>query len=120
MGNNPNVHCSVAYIDNNDIPEMLVCYESHHVDGGCIYTYDVDTDKVIYCGEFSSYGFFSYSERNNVIAEEKLGKDITKCYYQRVGQYIILKKKLRIITLVKEFPCFLIHIYLFLYLCQFV
>ena len=60
-------HFAVAYINNDDIPELLVSYGTTHFDGICVYTYDLDDNKVEYVGEFSTYGQFAYNEKKNIM-----------------------------------------------------
>ena len=56
-----------AYIDEDDIPEMLVSIGSFHAVGVNIFTYSSDMDKAIWLGEFSTNGQVSFNEKKNRI-----------------------------------------------------
>ncbi|WP_026658595.1 hypothetical protein [Butyrivibrio sp. AC2005] len=59
----------IAYglIDEDDIPELFVCYGTATVDRVHIYRYDADNNEVDYLGAYSQYGSIIYSEQLNRI-----------------------------------------------------
>ncbi len=66
-GESAKPHFAVEYIDEDDIPALLVSYGDYHVAGIRVYTYNPAADEVAYIGEFSSYGRMSFSEKKNSI-----------------------------------------------------
>jgi len=62
----------LAYIDGDDIPELLVCYGNYHVSGVCIYRYDPALDEVISYGEYGTSGNLMYFVKRGFI-EYQLG-----------------------------------------------
>ena len=56
-----------AYIDEDDIPELLVCKGSFHTSGIIVCRYISEKNKVVLIGEFSSYGWLNYVDRGNRI-----------------------------------------------------
>ena len=68
----PDCRFSLAYIDGDDIPELLIHRGSDHASGVEIYAYldggliNVSTEDTP--NEFGAYGSLSYAEKGNVIA----------------------------------------------------
>ncbi len=60
-----NPHFYAAYINGNDIPELLVSYGYGHSCGICVYEYS--DFGITYFGEFGSFGTFIYYERSSLI-----------------------------------------------------
>lgn len=58
---------SVAYMDEDAIPELLCGLGDNHPCGIHVFKYDADTDSVVWVGEFGSYGNMSFSEKKNRI-----------------------------------------------------
>ena len=59
-----------AYIDEDDIPELLLGYSNHTPDGIIIYKYIPEKEEVINIGEFSQFGGVGYVERGNRIISQ--------------------------------------------------
>ena len=70
-------HFSYSYIDQDDIPELLVSYGDYHPDGICVYKYDQNMNKVVYLGEYGSFGCFIYFYKHSLI----------ESYYGNMGYY---------------------------------
>lgn len=60
-----NARMCAAYVDEDDIPELLLSFETIHVFGVHIFTYLPEQDQVVRVGEFGSFGGFSYSYKKN-------------------------------------------------------
>lgn len=58
---------SIAYIDEDDIPELLCGLGDNHTCGIHVFKYDAGTDSVVCVGEFGSSGNMSFSEKKNRI-----------------------------------------------------
>ena len=58
-----------AYIDGNNVPELLISAGNAREDGVYVFTLDMDSGEVSEIGEapFSSYGKISYAEKQNRI-----------------------------------------------------
>ncbi len=67
MGISAQPHFQAAYIDGDDIPELLVSYGDFHSSGICVYRYDPETGEVSYLGEFGSFGGFSYRYKSGIM-----------------------------------------------------
>lgn len=65
-----NARFQVGYIDEDDIPELLLCYDTVHVDGVHVFTYLPKTGEVVRVGEFSSFGGIRYSHKKNRILSQ--------------------------------------------------
>lgn len=63
----------LAFIDADDIPELLLMPTEGHVDGVEVYTYV--QDQVTRLGEFGSYGEMQYVERQGLIFSYDSGSD---------------------------------------------
>lgn len=59
-----------AYIDEDDIPELLLGYSNHTPDGIIIYRYLPEKKEVVNIGEFSQFGGIEYVERGNRIISQ--------------------------------------------------
>jgi hypothetical protein len=57
----------LVYIDEDDIPELVVSYGSMHICGIYVYRYDRYLDEVISYGEFGSSGQLLYYEKKGFI-----------------------------------------------------
>lgn len=78
-------HFAVSYIDDkDDVPELLVSYGNSHPCGVCVYRYDPVHSKVLYLGEFGSFGRALFYERKNLI----------ECYYGNHGCYTYYLSKI--------------------------
>lgn len=58
---------AIGYINEDDIPEVLVCFETLHPCGVHVFTWLPDAEKVAFVGTFSSFGGVSYAEKHNRI-----------------------------------------------------
>lgn len=58
---------SYAYIDEDDIPELLIGVWDSHPCGIIVFTYIPDRDEAVFLGEFGIYGHISYNEKKNRI-----------------------------------------------------
>ncbi len=74
----------IAYIDEDDIPELLFCLSNHTPDGVFIFKYIPDRKEVISIGEFSQFGGIDYVEHGNRISSQ----------YGNQGVYIRMVSKL--------------------------
>lgn len=52
-----------AYIDGDNVPELLVSYGDFHPCGICVYCYDPREKEVCYLGEYGIYGQMSYEPK---------------------------------------------------------
>jgi len=69
-----NIRYSFAYIDDDDIPELVFSIWESHAAGASICFYEPSTEKVIKIGEdFGDYGDFDYYERKNTIFNYRYG-----------------------------------------------
>ena len=59
-----------AYIDDDDIPELLFALGNHTTDGVFILKYSESRDEALNIGEFSQYGGIKYVERGNRIVSQ--------------------------------------------------
>lgn len=60
----------VGYVDEDDIPELFLCYGTVHINGVHIFTYLPDAKKVVRVGHFSSFGGVTYSHKKNRILSQ--------------------------------------------------
>lgn len=61
------VRFELAYIDEDDVPELLLCEGTGHIDGIVIYKYNPDTERMEMVDSFSSFGRFGYAPRLNIV-----------------------------------------------------
>lgn len=61
------VRFELACIDQDDIPELLLCEGNSHIDGIVIYKYDPDDGKMEKVDFFSSFGRFTYVPFGNIV-----------------------------------------------------
>lgn len=74
----------LAYIDEDDIPELLFCLSNHTPDGVFIFKYIPARKEVVNIGEFSQFGSIDYIEHGNRISSQ----------YGNQGAYIRIVSKL--------------------------
>ena len=65
-----NARFMVGYVDEDDIPELFLCYETGHANGVHVFTYHPNTKEVIRVGEFSSFGALVYTHKENRILSQ--------------------------------------------------
>lgn len=59
-------HFNLAYVDEDDIPELIIIDGLSHSHGGNVYTcYE---GKVVYIGMYGQYGGFTYMDQENIIS----------------------------------------------------
>ncbi len=73
-----------AYIDEDDLPELLVAYGDFHSEGVSVYRYEVSLDEVFYVGTFGSFGSMQYYEGTSIIVS----------YYGNMGAYSYYASKI--------------------------
>ena len=71
------MHIEAAYIDSDDVPELLVSYGNYHMCGVHVYRYDLAEGRATHLGEFGSFGVMGYYEKSSLI----------ECYYGNMGCY---------------------------------
>lgn len=76
---------SFAYIDGDEIPEMLLSIGTFHVVGVNVYTYIPDRDEAVWLGEFSIYGGLTYNEKKNRIKSGHGGQGYYMINYTRIS-----------------------------------
>ncbi len=62
---------SLAFVDNNDIPELLLMEDDCHAEGVKVFTYY--QDQVVELGAFGSFGLMQYVERAGLIFSHYMG-----------------------------------------------
>lgn len=72
----------LAFIDEDDIPELLIFPDDCHAAGVRIYTY-ID-DSVVEVGEFGSFGKMQYVEGNGMIFDHYMGQGEAHTYFWRM------------------------------------
>lgn len=89
-GENPRFQ--VAYIDNDDIPELLISYGSYHVLGVNIYTYDSESGRIAGLGEFGEFGNFSYGHKSGKLRTCYGGQGYFTTYIsEKIGCSVVLR-----------------------------
>ena len=71
------MHIEAAYIDSDDVPELLVSYGNYHMCGVHVYRYDPAEGRATHLGEFGSFGVMGYYDKSSLI----------ECYYGNMGCY---------------------------------
>ena len=73
-------HFNLAYVDEDDIPELIIIDGLAHGHGGNVYTWY--EGKVVYIGLYGQYGGFSYLDKENLIhhAYDGAGVDYSGFY----------------------------------------
>ncbi len=61
------VKFELAYIDEDEIPELLLCQGNSHIDGIVIYGYDSQKDEMVKVDSFSSFGRLYYAPYENMV-----------------------------------------------------
>ena len=61
---------AIAYINEDDIPEVLICFDNRHTCGMHIFTWIPDEKRVVFVGTFSSFGEVLYVEKQNRITSQ--------------------------------------------------
>ena len=74
----------LAYIDEDDIPELLLGISNHTPDGIFIFKYIAEKKEVVRIGEFSQFGRIEYVEHGNRIASQ----------YGNQGLYMVIVSRL--------------------------
>jgi len=74
-----------GYINNDDVPELLLGFGDGHTDGIWVYSYDPRTDTVNEWGEFSSFGDLSYFERQGIIVSQYGAMGFWHHIFEQVG-----------------------------------
>lgn len=72
----------LAFIDADDIPELLFFYDYAHFAGVRVYTYV--QDRIVELGEFGSLGAMLYTEYEGIICSSFIGHGEFICAYFRI------------------------------------
>lgn len=72
----------LVFIDEDDIPELLIILDDCHAAGVRVYTY-ID-DSVVEVGEFGSFGKMQYVERSGMIFDHYMGQGEAHTYFWRM------------------------------------
>ena len=80
-----NLRFGFGYVDSDNIPELLLCYGTGHVDPVQVYSYDPQDNGVDLWGEFSSFGTFSYYERQGITISQYGGTGFWYHVYERIN-----------------------------------
>ncbi len=82
----------LIYVDDNAVPELVIAEESFHMAGASLYTYY--QGQVVKLGEFGAYGYFLYSEGNNLIQYEDYhtGTVVNMFWEIEDGKAVLLKE----------------------------
>lgn len=65
----------LAYIDDDNVPELLIAEDGAHAASVSVYTYLFDT--VYYIGDFGAYGTIGYAEKEGLIYTWNMGMGVT-------------------------------------------
>lgn len=76
---------ALGYINDDDIPELMVCYGTAHVDQVQVYSYNPQSGTVEDWGSFSSFGTFDYYERQGVVVGQYGGTGFWYHVYVQLG-----------------------------------
>ena len=81
-----------VYIDEDDIPELVVALDGIHAEAAYLYVYDQDAGTAVCLGQFGAYGSFSYSERNNLIQQYDGHMGVIQYHFGKIenGDYVAL------------------------------
>ena len=83
-----NIECmrfALGFINEDDIPELILCYGTSHVDQVYVYSFNPQSRAVEDWGSFSSFGTFSYFERQGIVVSQYGGMGFWYHIYERVG-----------------------------------
>ena len=75
---------SLAYIDDDEVPELLLIEDHCHAAGVRVFTFYQDT--VVELGEFGSFGRMQYAEREGVIFSHFMGQGEENTDFYKVGE----------------------------------
>lgn len=64
------VRYELAYIDEDDVPELLLAEGNGHVNRVAVYRYNEKNDKVEFLASFSSFGSLKYVPKGNIIISQ--------------------------------------------------
>lgn len=73
----------LAYIDEDDVPELFIIEGDSHADGVTMYTYT--DDKAVKVGGFSEYGGIDYAPKENLFISTSSGMDMFQSEYYRLN-----------------------------------
>lgn len=73
----------LAYIDEDDVPELFIIEGNSHADGVTMYTYT--DDKAVKVGGFSEYGGIDYAPKENLFISTSSGMDMFQSEYYRLN-----------------------------------
>lgn len=68
----PEYRFALTFIDDNEIPELLLFRDDSHAAGVEVYTYN--QDQIVMLGEFGSFGNLQYVEREGMILSHFMGQ----------------------------------------------
>ncbi len=74
---------SLAYIDDDDIPELLVCYGDSHADTVSVYKVGSEKDLIL-LGRFGETGTIKYCEKANLIESSAGGMGVWHSLFYRI------------------------------------
>lgn len=75
---------ALAFIDDNEIPELLLMEDDCHARGVKVFTFD--QGSVVELGEFGSFGRMQYVERGGMIFSHFMGQGATDTDFYRVEE----------------------------------
>lgn len=73
---------SLVFIDEDDVPELLIFPDNSHAAGVEVYSYT--RDRVVELGEFGSFGKMQYVERGGMIFDHFMGQGEAYTYFFRI------------------------------------
>ncbi len=84
VGGSGGIRFALGLVDEDDIPELFIGYETRTPCGILIYTYDPANDRVIPLGEFSQFGFCYYTEKRNSIWSQYGNQGFYRLYFSEI------------------------------------
>ncbi|MCH5280153.1 MAG: hypothetical protein J1E61_01695 [Lachnospiraceae bacterium] len=83
-------HFNLAYVDEDDIPELIIIDGLAHSHGGNVYTWY--EGKVVYIGMYGQYGGFGYLDKENLIHDSYDGADVYHDGFYKIegGEEVLL------------------------------
>ncbi|MDE7405010.1 MAG: hypothetical protein K2M81_07890, partial [Lachnospiraceae bacterium] len=75
---------NLVFVDDNEIPELLLMEDNYHACGVKVYTYN--QDMVIELGEFGSSGCMQYVERRGMIFDHFMGQGESNNNFFRIEE----------------------------------
>lgn len=79
------VRFTFGYLDDDDIPELLIAEGTGHAEQIAVYHYNANNDSVEEWGKYSSFGDFYYYERQSITASQYGGTGFWYTVYENLN-----------------------------------